>query len=125
MRKPTLLALALLLAVTACSFQNSDEKEAQKITEAVMANDLAPVRADISPGVNITRIQVAEWSSELAEQGKLKSLKENPTCTPGVHCFDVVFEKHTYTETMQRDEKGKILKWAFHMVDPSATPTPK
>ncbi len=123
MKKSTLVALALALAVTACSFQNADEKEAQKITEAVMANNLAPVKDDVSAGVNITRVQVAEWSDELGQQGKLKSLKENPSCSPGVHCFDVVFEKHNYTERMQRDEKGKILKWSFHMVDPSAPTT--
>ena len=121
MRKPTLIALAVLVAVTSgCSFQNADEKEAQKITTAVMANDLGPVKDDISPGVNITRVKVAEWSDELNQQGKLKSLKENPTCSPGFHCFDVVFEKRNYTEQMQRDEKGKILKWSFHMADATA-----
>lgn len=117
MRRTALLALCALAALSACSFQNKDEKEAQKITEAIVANDLAPVKDDISPGVNITRVQVAEWSEELAAQGKLKSLKENATCDPGWHCFDVVFEKSNYDEKMQRDEKGKILKFNFHRSD--------
>ena len=111
-----LLCAATLLA--ACSFENKYEREADKITRAVMNNDLAPVKSDIAPGVNISRVQVAEWSDELSEQGKLESIKENDTnCDPGFHCFDVKFEKHEYREEMALDDQDKVTQWRFKMAD--------
>ena len=90
-----ILALVALVALAACSFQNKYEKEAQKITEAVVKNDLTPVQGDIADRIKITRVQVAEWSDQLASEGKLESVKETTAaCPPGMHCFDVKFEKH-------------------------------
>jgi hypothetical protein len=107
-------AAAALL--TACSFQNHNEREAERITRAVVANDLRPVQNDIAKGVTITRVQVAEWSDELNAQGKLLSVKETTAgCEPGWHCFDVRFEKRTYVEQMRFDENGKVVDWDFHM----------
>jgi hypothetical protein len=114
-------ARALLLAgVTAmlagCSGQNHAEREADRITRAVMSNDLQPVQADIAKGIAITRVQVAQWSDELNGQGKLLSIKETPNdCAPGWHCFDVKFDKREYVERMRFDENGKVVNWNFHM----------
>jgi hypothetical protein len=119
-RSPIAL-IAIALALGACSFQNKYESEAQKITEAVMANNLAPVQGDIAPSVKITRVQVAEMSDELAEQGKLVSLKETTTgCPSGVHCFNVKFEKHDYLEEMRMDDTGKVVDWHFKMAPANA-----
>src|ERR1700685_2779556 len=83
-RAAALLCATVLLA--ACSFENKYEREADKITHAVMQNDLTPVKNDIAPGLNISRVKVAEWSDELNDQGKLESIKENDTnCDPGLH----------------------------------------
>jgi len=112
---------ALLLATAAiglasCSFQNKNEREADRITHAVMANDLKPVQDDIAKGITITRVRVAEWSDELNAQGKLQSVKETSAdCSPGWHCFDVKFEKREYVERMRLDENGKVVDWTFHM----------
>ena len=114
------IALAAALAVVAlaaCSFQNKYEREAERITRAVMANDLTPVKDDLTPGLNISRVKVAEWSDELDAQGKLLSLKEAKTCTPGYHCFNVKFEKHEYVERMQMDDQGKVTQWQFKMAN--------
>jgi hypothetical protein len=109
-----LAAAAALAALAACSFQNKYEKEAQSITEAVVANNLAPVQNDIAPRVKITRVQVAAMSDELSAQGKLLSLKETTTnCPPGMHCFDVKFEKKSYVEHMSLDENGKVVMWNY------------
>ena len=124
MKKATFLVLGLLVALTACSFQNKEEREAQKITQAVIADDPGSIKDDLPPNGGPTRVQFAEWSDELKGAGALKSLKENPKCDPGAHCFDVVFEKANYTERMQYDEKGKVSNWAFHMVDAFASPAP-
>jgi hypothetical protein len=112
---------ALLLAgaaalLASCSGQTRSEREAERITQAVMANNLQPVESDIGKGIAITRVQVAEWSDELNNQGKLLSVKETTTdCSPGWHCLDVKFEKREYVERMRFDENGKVVNWNFHM----------
>jgi hypothetical protein len=116
-----LLLIGAVGTLAGCSFQNRNEREAERITHAVIDNDLKPVQNDIAKGITITRVQVAQWSDELSGQGKLLSLKETPAgCAPGWHCFDVKFEKHEYRERMRFDENGKVVNWDFHMA-PAAT----
>lgn len=112
------LALAALCAavLAGCSFQNKYEREADKITRAVMANDLSPVKNDLSPDLHITRVQIAAAADELDDQGKLESVKE-VKCPPdmaGIHCFVVKFEKGTYHETLAMDDQDKVTEWRFH-----------
>ncbi len=114
------IALASMLAAVAlasCSFQNKYEREADRITRAVMANDLSPIKDDLTPGLNISRVQVAEWSDELNAQGKLLSLKESKNCAPGFHCFTVKFQKHEYLERLQMDDRGRVTYWHFKMAE--------
>jgi hypothetical protein len=118
----TLLVIGVLAAAAGCSFQNRNEREAERITRAVIGNDLKPVQDDIAKNVAITRVKVAEWSDELNAQGKLISLKEATTnCNPGWHCFNVKFEKHDYVEHMRYDENGKVVDWNFHMAPEAAS----
>ncbi|HEX8805795.1 MAG TPA: hypothetical protein VF741_02555 [Candidatus Aquilonibacter sp.] len=112
---PVLLVATVLLA--GCSFENKYEREADKITRAVMSNDLAPVQNDIAKGTNINRVKIAEWADELDAQGKLLSVKETQPCDPGAHCFIVKFEKHTYREELAMDDQGKVTHWTFRMAD--------
>jgi hypothetical protein len=110
------LAALTALALVSCSFQNRNEREADRITRAVIANDFRPIEGDIAKGVSITRVHIAQWSDELNAQGKLVSIKETPAaCDPGWHCFDVKFQKHDYLERMRFDENGKVVNWDFHM----------
>ena len=111
-----MLVLVAVAALGACSFQSQNEREADRITHAVMNNDLKPVENDIAQGIAITRVKVAQWSDELNAQGKLISVKETTSgCQPGWHCFDVRFEKHEYVERMRFDENHKVVNWDFHM----------
>lgn len=120
---PYIAAAAIALTLTGCSFENKNEREADKITRAVMANDLRPVQDDVAKGITIPRVKVAEWSDELNEQGKLLSVKETTAnCSPGWHCFDVKFEKRAYVERMRLDENGKVVSWNFKMASASANP---
>jgi len=112
---PALIAAALLLA--GCSFENKYEREADKITHAVMNDDLSPIKNDIAPGVKISRVQIAEWSDELSSQGKLESVKETTPCQPGFHCFTVKFEKATYNEQLAMDDQGKVTDWHFKIAN--------
>ena len=125
MRLARFLVLATAFAALAdCSFQNRNEREAQRITQAVIDNNLQPVAGDIAKGVPITRVKVAEWSDELNSQGKLISVKETTAnCAPGWHCFNVKFQKHDYLERLRFDENGKVVNWEFHMVPQRASHT--
>ncbi len=122
MNVPKCLAVAAVVAaLAACSFQNKNEREADKITHAVMNNDLHPVQDDLSKGVTIPRVKVAEWADELTAAGKLLSIKETTAgCQPGWHCFDVRFEKRAYVEHMRLDENGKVANWNFKMASAAA-----
>lgn len=116
--RPAQLVMVLLVSTlfAGCSFQNRNEREAQRITNAVIANDFKPIQNDIGKGITITRVQIAEWSDELNSQGKLLSVKETTAdCEPGWHCFVVRFQKHAYVERMRFDENGKVVNWDFHM----------
>jgi hypothetical protein len=111
-----LIVGAAAACLAACSFQNQNEREADRITQAVIKNDLKPVESDVAAGISITRIKVAQWSDELNAQGKLLSVKETTVkCAPGWHCFDVKFAKHAYVERMRFDENHKVVDWSFHM----------
>src|SRR5215469_13576424 len=74
-----LVVITVAASLCACSFENKYEKEADNITRAVMNNDLTPVKGDIAPRVNITRVQIAQAADELNAQGKLVSVKETTT----------------------------------------------
>ncbi len=92
-----LCALAAAALLTGCASQNKYEREADKITRAVMANNMTPVENDLAPGLRITRVQIAAAADELDDQGKLESVKEVKPCPiVGAHCFVVKFQKSTY-----------------------------
>lgn len=112
---------ALAIAgLAGCSFQNKYERQAQAITQAVIDNDMRPVQNDIAPSVHVTRVQIAALSDQLAGEGKLISVKEDPkACPPAAHCFDVKFEKHTWYETMVINEQGKVAGWHIVRMAPS------
>lgn len=114
-----LLAMTAALFLAGCSFENKYEREADKITRAVMSNDLTPVKNDIAPGVNISRVKIAEYSDELSAQGKLESIKETTPCQagPGFHCFIVKFAKRSYLEDLAMDDRGKVTQWNFKPAD--------
>jgi hypothetical protein len=112
------LALALAtVALAACGGPNKNEREADKITRAVIANDMRPVIDDFDPSVKpkITRVKVAQLSDELSAQGAYKGLKENDQgCDPGYVCFDVQFDQRPYRERMQIGSDGKVRDWWIH-----------
>jgi hypothetical protein len=111
-----ILALACVTVLAACSFENKYESEADKITRAVMANDITPIKGDLAPRLDVTRVQIAAAADELGAQGKLISVKEyTDNCEVGFHCFNVKFEKHDYVERLSMDDTGKVTSWRYKM----------
>ena len=125
MRRALALALAAL-SLAACAGQNRQEREADKITRAVIQNDMQPVMGDIDPAIKgqITRVRVAQLSDELNEQGAYKGLKQTTAAwcdRPGYDCFDVTFEKSTYHEVMKLGSDGKVQYWWMHEAPPGSS----
>lgn len=113
MKKFLALALAAL-SLAGCSFQNKNEREADKITRAVLANNVSPVMGDFDPAIKgqITRVRVAELSDELSAQGDYQGLKQTTQwCRTGYLCFDVKFAKRPYHEVMKVGSDGKVQYW--------------
>ncbi len=126
MRRAALAAVLLTaLSLSACGGQNREEREADKITRAMIDNNMAPVMGDLDPSVKgeITRIRVAEISDELNAQGAYKGLKQTTAtwCNkPGYECFDVTFEKRPYHEVMKVGSDGKVQYWWIHAAPPNS-----
>ncbi len=121
------LALALIaLTIAGCSGQNRNEREADKITRAVLNNDMRPVMGDLDPAIKgqVTRVKVAELSDELNEQGAYQGLKQTTAAwcdRPGLLCFDVKFEKRPYREVMKVGSDGKVQYWWMHAAPQPST----
>ena len=114
-------------ALTACSTQTKYERLAHRITQAVMANDVADVAALFSRHAHITRMVVAQYAAELNGLGKLRSVTETYPCDTrqGWHCFNVVFDTRIYREHMRVNPDGKITDWYYHIATtPLPTPEP-
>lgn len=108
------LALALAALSLAGCAGNRNQSEADKITRAVINNDMSPVMGDLDPSVKgeITRVRIAELSDELNAQGTYQGLKQDTTwCKTGFVCFDVQFSKRPYREVMKVGSDGKVQYW--------------
>ena len=72
------LGAACFVVLSACSFQNKYEKEADKITRAVIANNVQDVKGDFDSKVaeQMTHARVGALSDELDDQGKYEGLKK-------------------------------------------------
>jgi len=118
--------VSAVVALAGCSFQNNYEKEADKITRAVLADDTRAIAAEFDPSMQsqITLVKVAELSQELNDAGKYGGVKENDqNCPPAMHCFDVKFEKRPYREMLQLNDKQKVATWYVHEGAPGTTIT--
>ena len=107
------LSLLLLLSLAACA--NGNERLADSITQAVIANDLTPVLGKFDPRVEgvLTRIRVAQFSDELSAQGAYEGLHQSKEswCPQDALCFDVQFAKASYREVMRLGSDGKVRYW--------------
>lgn len=121
MKRYTIVALLGVALLAGCASHNKYEKQAEKLTRAVVANDMTSVKDDFDPSMQgqITRVKVAQLSDELNAQGAYKGLKENDqNCPPAAHCFDVTFEKRSYREALALNDKDKVTAWRIHAGDP-------
>lgn len=111
-------ALLLLVALVACGGENADEKLADRVTQAIVNNDIRPVEKDFNALTRpkLTRGAVGRLSDQLNALGKFERTHETtpPDQKNGRHTFDAVFEKATWHEDMTLDEDGKIAAFYVH-----------
>ncbi|MBV8688735.1 MAG: hypothetical protein JOZ59_01390 [Candidatus Eremiobacteraeota bacterium] len=129
MKRFIVVLTVFAVALAACSRQNRYEREADKITQSVIANNMGPAINDFDSQarVSVTRVAVARLADELNSQGKYQGLQEVQVQNeaPNTHTFNAKFEKHVYTELMVLDDDGKVRRWTIHMQYPAAaSPTP-
>ncbi len=126
MNKAVVLVVLAAVALAGCSTKNRYEKEADKITNAVVANNMADVQGDFDSQarVQITRVAVARLSDELNSQGKFQGVTEVQTtgAAPNAHLFDAKFEKRMYQEKLVLDDDGKVREWRIHQKEAGSAP---
>ena len=94
---------------------------ADKVTRAVIANDMRPVEPEFNAIVRPeleNRQAVGRLSDQLNALGAFRGVKETtPFGTlPGKHVFDARFVKATWVEDMAIDRDGKIASFRIHPV---------
>ncbi len=94
---------------------------ADKVTRAVIANNMRPVEPEFNAIVRPeleNRQAVGRLSDQLNELGAFHGVKETtPFGTfPGKHTFDARFAKATWVEDMTIDRDGKIASFRIHPV---------
>lgn len=123
MKKRLFIAAAAALVLASCG-RNGNEQVADRITRAVIANDMTPVVNDFDPSIRgqLTRVRVAELSDELNAQGAYEGLKPDTSwCRTGYLCYDVAFKNRPYREVMRVDSDGKVNYWWIHAAPQSHT----
>lgn len=113
------LALVLVLVLAACGGgENANEKLADRVTQAIVNNDITPVEKDFNALTRprLTHGAVGRLSDQLNELGKFDRTHETTPkdVSNGRHTFDAVFEKATWHEEMTLDEDGKIASFYAH-----------
>lgn len=119
----TFSAAVAALALTACGFENQNERLADRVTAAIVANDMRPVEKDFNaldrPKLE-SRANVGRLSDRLNALGTFKRTHETTPrdARAGYHTFVADFSKGTMVEDMTFDADGKIA--GFHVRPPSS-----
>jgi hypothetical protein len=125
MRTRVIAALAVLPMFVGCFGPNKNERLADRVTGAIMANDMRPVEKEFNAIVRPkleNRQQVGRLSDQLNALGRFKGVRETtPRGTPdGKHIFEVDFQKAKWVEDMAIDADGKIASFHIHQAGGSS-----
>ena len=117
-----ILGLSAAALLSGCFGPNHNERLADRVTSAIVANDMRPVSKEFNAIVRPKledRASVGRLSDELNALGAFKGAHETtPHEAPaGKHTFSARFEKATWVEDMTLDQDGKIA--SFHVHRPS------
>jgi hypothetical protein len=115
-------ACMLVLMLTGCFGPNNSERLADRVTTAIIANDMRPVEKEFNAIVRPkleNRQMVGRLSDQLNTLGRFKGVRETTSrgAPGGAHTFEADFEKAKWVEDMTIDQDGKIA--TFHVHHPS------
>jgi hypothetical protein len=116
----------LALILTGCFGPNNSERLANRVTMAIIANDMRPVEKEFNAMVRPkleNRQMVGRLSDQLNMLGRFNGVRETtPRGVPGgAHTFEVDFEKAKWVEDMTIDQDGKIATFhVHHLLGPHA-----
>jgi hypothetical protein len=117
-RAKLVAAIAVLSVLTGCFGPNHSERLADRVTSAIVANDMRPVlkefNAIVRPKLE-NRQLVGRLSDQLNTLGRFKGVRETTPreASDGKHTFEADFQKAKWVEDMVIDADGKIA--AFHI----------
>ena len=116
------------LALVACAGENHYEQLADRVTKAIVVNDMRPVEPEFNALTRKAlenRETVGRLSDDLIALGAFKRTREDtPKDAPqGKHTFVAEFEKGNWDEDMLIDADGKIAAFHVHPPSPSGSPS--
>ncbi len=117
------VVVAVVIANLLGRHENSYERMADAITQALAHNDMAPVQKDFNaidrPELQ-NRARVGALSDLVGAMGAFKGSKENTPqgLDPGYHQFVETFARGTLVEKYKLDADGKITR--FHIAPTSS-----
>lgn len=107
-----------VLVLLGCGGENANEKLADRVTQAIINNDVKPVEQDFNALTRpkLTRGAVGRLSDQLNALGKFQRTHETTPkdAASGRHVFEAVFDKATWHEDLTLDEDGKIAAYHIH-----------
>ncbi|HEY0797929.1 MAG TPA: hypothetical protein VGD50_02205 [Candidatus Baltobacteraceae bacterium] len=113
------LACTPLVLLTGCFGPSGNERLADAVTRAIVANDMRPVESDFNAMVRpklADRERVGRLSDDLNALGTYQGVHETtPQDAPaGKHRFEVDFANAKWVEDMALDADGKIAAFNVH-----------
>lgn len=125
MRLRLIAAIVVLPVLAGCFGPNRNERLADRVTRAVLANDMRPVvkefNAIVRPKLE-NRQLVGRLSDQLNALGRFKGVRETTSrdASDGKHTFDAIFEKAKWVEDIVVDADGKIAAFHIHQAGPGS-----
>ena len=116
------LALVVLVLLARACFpgENTYEKIADGMTQALQRNDVAGVQKyqNAETATTVNRARVGHAADVLVPLGKLKRTKEATPSGDGdrVHEFDLTFEHGTVHEKMKLDPENKVVRFQYDVI---------
>jgi hypothetical protein len=120
-------AIVVLPLLAGCFGPNRNERLADRVTKAVLANDMQPVEKEFNAIVRpklANRQLLGRLSDQLNTLGRFKGVRETTPrdAADGKHTFEADFEKAKWIEDLVIDSDGKIAAFHIHQAGSGVAP---
>ena len=128
MRAKFIAAIAVFPALAGCFGPNGSERLADRVTTAIVANDMRPVEKEfnaiVRPKLENRQMVGKVSSDQLSALGRFKGVRETTPrgTSDGKHTFEADFQKAKWVEDMVIDTDGKIAAFHIHQAGQGISP---